>query len=140
MLRYIEANPLRARIVERPGDYPWSSFAARKGLDKPFFYSKTSIATWQRHDALLAAGKAVRLGCELKSAAVKSTHPQEGVSLPEFANSRGDIPFEARSTDTTTGKRLSYGRYKPQRVANGYSFSRLARASCSASHRFSWES
>jgi putative transposase len=26
-LRYIEANPLRAKIVERAGDYPWSSFA-----------------------------------------------------------------------------------------------------------------
>ena len=24
--RYIERNPLRAGIVERPGDYPWSSF------------------------------------------------------------------------------------------------------------------
>jgi putative transposase len=27
VLRYIEANPLRAEIVERAGDYPWSSFA-----------------------------------------------------------------------------------------------------------------
>jgi len=27
VLRYIEANPLRAKIVERAGDYPWSSFA-----------------------------------------------------------------------------------------------------------------
>ena len=27
VLRYIEANPLRARIVERAGDSPWSSFA-----------------------------------------------------------------------------------------------------------------
>ena len=24
--RYIERNPVRARLVERPGDYPWSSF------------------------------------------------------------------------------------------------------------------
>ena len=28
VLRYIEANPWRAKIVERAGDYPWSSFAA----------------------------------------------------------------------------------------------------------------
>ena len=27
VLRYIEANPLRAKMVERAGDYPWSSFA-----------------------------------------------------------------------------------------------------------------
>jgi REP-associated tyrosine transposase len=26
--RYIELNPVRARIVERPGDYPWSSYLA----------------------------------------------------------------------------------------------------------------
>ena len=28
VLRYIEANPLRARIVRRAGDYPWSSYPA----------------------------------------------------------------------------------------------------------------
>jgi putative transposase len=27
VLRYIEANPLRAKLVERAGDYRWSSFA-----------------------------------------------------------------------------------------------------------------
>ena len=27
VLRYIEANPLRAHLVRRAGDYPWSSFA-----------------------------------------------------------------------------------------------------------------
>ncbi len=27
VLRYIEANPLRAKLVERAGDYAWSSFA-----------------------------------------------------------------------------------------------------------------
>ena len=26
-MRYIEANPLRAKLVERAGDYAWSSFA-----------------------------------------------------------------------------------------------------------------
>ena len=33
VLRYIEANPTRARMVERAGDYRWSSFAAH-GLGK----------------------------------------------------------------------------------------------------------
>ena len=36
VLRYIEANPLRAEIVDHPDRYPWSSFAARRGLQKPF--------------------------------------------------------------------------------------------------------
>lgn len=34
VLRYIEANPLRARMVEAAGDYRWSSFAAH-GLGRP---------------------------------------------------------------------------------------------------------
>jgi putative transposase len=27
--RYIESNPVRAKMVEKPGDYPWSSYAHR---------------------------------------------------------------------------------------------------------------
>jgi putative transposase len=29
--RYIELNPVRARMVDRPADYPWSSYAANSG-------------------------------------------------------------------------------------------------------------
>jgi putative transposase len=29
--RYIELNPVRARMVEQPGDYPWSSFRGNAG-------------------------------------------------------------------------------------------------------------
>jgi putative transposase len=31
-LRYAELNPVRARMVDRPCDYPWSSAAAHAGL------------------------------------------------------------------------------------------------------------
>jgi len=31
-IRYVEQNPVRARMVKRPEDYPWSSAAARCGL------------------------------------------------------------------------------------------------------------
>src|SRR3954462_7184056 len=34
VLRYIEANPLRARLVESGGEYRWSSFTAH-GLGRP---------------------------------------------------------------------------------------------------------
>ena len=34
VLRYIEANPLRAKLVREAGAYPWSSFAAH-GLGRP---------------------------------------------------------------------------------------------------------
>lgn len=30
--RYIELNPVRARMVDRPGDYPWSSFHSNTGV------------------------------------------------------------------------------------------------------------
>ena len=36
VLRYIEANPLRAGLVDDPADYPWSSYAAHGlGQDDP---------------------------------------------------------------------------------------------------------
>jgi len=34
LLRYIEANPLRAGIVKKPVDYPWSSHAARVSVSR----------------------------------------------------------------------------------------------------------
>ena len=49
VLRYIEANPLRADIVDHPNNYAWSSFAARKDLEKPFSLSNGPVvvpANW----------------------------------------------------------------------------------------------
>jgi len=40
VMRYIEANPLRAVLVKRAGDWPWSSLAVRNGLEAPFDLSK----------------------------------------------------------------------------------------------------
>jgi len=34
VLRYIEQNPLRAGIVKRSVDWPWSSLACRRGINK----------------------------------------------------------------------------------------------------------
>lgn len=33
--RYIVLNPVRARIVKRVGDWPWSSYRATAGLERP---------------------------------------------------------------------------------------------------------
>ncbi|MCF7957019.1 MAG: transposase [Phycisphaerae bacterium] len=35
-LRYIEANPINASMVESAAEWPWSSIAHRKGIEKPF--------------------------------------------------------------------------------------------------------
>ena len=44
VLRYIEANPLRAKITDSPASYPWSSFAVRGGLAKQFALSNGPVA------------------------------------------------------------------------------------------------
>jgi putative transposase len=36
-LRYVEQNPLRAGMVKRSVDWPWSSLAVRQGIDKEGF-------------------------------------------------------------------------------------------------------
>jgi len=33
-MRYIELNPVRARMVERPDDYPWSSYHSNAGIER----------------------------------------------------------------------------------------------------------
>ena len=38
-LRYIEANPLRASLVQVAGEWPWSSFALRQGRQAAFTLS-----------------------------------------------------------------------------------------------------
>ncbi len=39
VMRYIESNPVRAEIVSRVEDWPWSSFAIREGYESPFSLS-----------------------------------------------------------------------------------------------------
>ena len=51
MLRYIEANPLRAGIVQDAGEWLWSSFAVRQGYDCPFALNDGPVelpANWAR--------------------------------------------------------------------------------------------
>ncbi len=40
LMRYVECNPLRAGLVQKAGDWPWSSFAIRNGADKSIVLSK----------------------------------------------------------------------------------------------------
>ena len=50
--RYVDLNPVRAAMVERPDDYPWSSYRALAGLaDKPVWLDTSSVY------AQLAPGK-----------------------------------------------------------------------------------
>ena len=50
-MRYIEANPLRAKLVKHAGDWPWSSLALRKGLEAPIELSHGPVklpANWEK--------------------------------------------------------------------------------------------
>jgi len=50
-MRYIEANPLRAKLVKRAGDWLWSSLAVRKGLEAPFELSEGPLklpSNWEK--------------------------------------------------------------------------------------------
>ena len=48
MLRYIEANPLRARVVQRAGKYRWSSFASHgQGVPTPCSMPLRPTKLWQ---------------------------------------------------------------------------------------------
>lgn len=76
--RYVDLNPLRARIVRDPGNWPWSSYGAHVGrksapawLDTPAVHgyllgrdARTGAdrrKAAQRYVALVAAGKGVKL-------------------------------------------------------------------------------
>ena len=51
VLRYIEANPLRASLVADAGEWPWSSFAVRQGYECPFELSDGPVElplSWAR--------------------------------------------------------------------------------------------
>ena len=53
VMRYIEANPLRAELVKRAGDWPWSSLAVRKGLEVPFELSDGPLKLPSNWDKLV---------------------------------------------------------------------------------------
>ncbi len=54
VMRYIEANPLRAGIVERASDWLWSSLAIRKGAESPFELSEGPVELPSRWEKLVS--------------------------------------------------------------------------------------
>ena len=45
VMRYVESNPVRAEIVDKVEDWPWSSFAVRQGSESLFNLSRRSHQT-----------------------------------------------------------------------------------------------
>ena len=72
LLRYVVLNPVRAKIVERPEDYRWSSYRATAGLEAaPEWLDVASALAWVGDDPA-AAETAYRtyvlekIGCEAR--------------------------------------------------------------------------
>jgi putative transposase len=71
LLRYIHMNPVKARIVERPQDYPWSSDRLFRGISTSRFHDR---------DAALAL-----LGPTPRSASRAYLALMEGDNAPDYA-------------------------------------------------------
>ena len=53
LMRYVESNPLRAELVKRSADWPWSSLAIRCGAEKPLALSDGPMELPQRWKKLV---------------------------------------------------------------------------------------
>ena len=53
VMRYIEANPLRAGLVKSAADWPWSSLAMRNGAEEPFKLSEGPLNLPSNWDKLV---------------------------------------------------------------------------------------
>ncbi|MBC3456746.1 transposase [Pseudomonas mosselii] len=100
--RYIELNPVRARMVAEVGDYPWSSYSARMGAVKR--------QNWLDEDPLFEAlGETEELRRKRYAEFVRQAISDEELSLIRDAIQRGQLTGSSRFVDEIaqiTGKRI----------------------------------
>lgn len=111
--RYIELNPVRATLADRPDAYPWSSYHTRaRGMPNPLLdYDPTYAA--------LGATEALRQG--VYRAWVPAAIPQDEWSAIRTATQKGlmigPIAFQ-REIETVVGHRLvGELRGRPRRIS-----------------------
>jgi len=115
VLRYIEANPLRAKLVSAAGDYRWSSFAAHgEGQQDPLLDSTPAYEA-------LAAYPAVR--CRRWSAYVHQTAPEAELAAIRRSGETG-LPYGESSWVKQLARRLNLDltirpRGRPRKSAKG---------------------
>jgi len=90
LCRYIELNPVRAKMVAHPSDWPWSSFTATMGL--------VDCPKWLHSDLVLSRFgdsrlEACRVYQEFVTAGIGGSSPLAGVSNHLIL---GDDDFQAR--------------------------------------------
>lgn len=110
-IRYIELNPVRAKIVEKPGDYTWSSFAARVG---------NSDCSWLDPfpgiETLISGREGVANGY---ASYIESAIPEGEWELIRSAVRRGQLTGDTRFTEAVQkiiGRRIEYrGQGRPSK-------------------------
>jgi putative transposase len=115
--RYIELNPVRARIVAEPGDYPWSSYRERAGM--------ISSHDWLDTDpCFLALGLDSMERFIRYEAFVRQAIAGEETRLIREALQRGQLTGSGRFIDEIeriTGLRIEQrGQGRPRLMAEGY--------------------
>jgi putative transposase len=100
-LRYVALNPVRARLVERAEDWPWSSVHAHLGRDDGVTRTAPVLDRYPDFAALIAAGEDEGMSHRLRRA--------ESVGRPI-----GDRPF-LKSLEEQSGRSFSPARRGPRR-------------------------
>jgi putative transposase len=101
--RYVDLNPVRARMVASPQDYPWSSYKVRVGLEQ---------ASWLDADPChLSLGETHEQRCERYRAFVRAAIPEGEWDLIRQAVQRGQLTGDDRFVDEIekiTGRRIAF--------------------------------
>jgi putative transposase len=113
-LRYIELNPVRAGIVSRAEDWPWSSAATHCGTDRTDncltrepWQSRWTASSWRDY---LAEGET-----ESKLAAIRQcTHTGRPLGTPEFIGGREKTSKAAFSSAEARVPRKHRHRSEPE--------------------------
>ncbi|HQU15320.1 MAG: transposase [Chromatiales bacterium 21-64-14] len=101
--RYVDLNPVRARMVASPQDYRWSSYQVKAGLEQ---------SSWLDEDpCYLSLGETRGQRCERYGAFVRATIPKGEWDLIRQAVQRGQLTGNGRFIDEIekiTGRRIEF--------------------------------
>ena len=115
--RYIELNPVRARMVESPGEYPWSSDRQRLGEDQEHWID--------RDPCYLSLGESERVRRRRYGTFVQDAIPEGEWAMIREAVNRGQLTGDGRfirEVERILGKRIEHrgqGRPKKALITDG---------------------
>ena len=93
--RYIELNPVRAHMIDRPEDYPWSSYRQRMGMERHYWIDENSC---YQGLALTESERRERYG-----RFISDVIPERELGLIRQALQRGQLTGNCRFVDEVEG-------------------------------------